>query len=436
MNLDSLGFVYLFLPVMLLLNFIIPKKYKHYLLLFFSLLFFALLQIQMLPVLVVFCLSDYVFGFVMSKTHNKILRTSILAMSVLFNISVFVLSQYLDLIPFITGVSVVSLVKITYIVSIYLNRISSTDNIIVYLSNVLCFPCLVAGPINEYSDISFRIKNGEKNFSRFSLGATKFIHGLFKKVVIADAMAVFISKLSPDGALPYDSLGAWFWVIANLFNLTFTLLGYSEMALGVCKMLGFDIRSNFNYPFMATSVKGFFKGFNTSLNNFAKKYIYIPLGGSRNGKLCMITSTLAATLLTTIWYGFSFNTVMCAFYFAVIIIVEKLLSKGVDKAPKFILTILTFVCLIPGYLMLITSEPQDFSYLISSMLGQNYSLTSTKNTLYYVQNYAPFLIIGTISLFDFGNSIFKKLTHSNKFCNIIVCIYNIFVLAVCTAFML
>ncbi len=437
MNIDSLEFVYLFLPVLIFVNFITSKKYKHILLLAFSILFLALLQPQMTPVLLVFCLSDYVFGFVMSKTKNKILRTSILVMSILFNIAVFVLSQYLDLIPFIIGVSVVSLVKITYIISIYLNRISSTDNIIVYLSNVLCFPCLIAGPINDYSDISFRIKNGEKSFSRFGDGATEFIHGLFKKVVIADTMSVFILKLSSDSIIPYDSLGAWSWVIANLFELTFSLLGYSQMARGICKMLGFNIKSNFNYPFMSTSVKEFFKYFNTSLNTFAKKYIYIPLGGSRNGKLCMITSTLAATLLTTIWYGFSLNTVMCAFYFAIIIILEKILSQGINKAPKFILTILTLMCLTPGYLMLITNEPQDFSYLISSMIGQNYSTVFTKNTLYYLSNYMPFLLFGIISLFDFGGRIYKRLIHSNKtLFTVLVSIYNIFILAICTAFML
>ncbi len=436
MNLDSIAFLYLFLPIMLLINFITPKKYKHVIILFFSLLFFILLQPQMTPVLIVFCLSDYVFGFVMSKTHNKILKTSILTMSIIFNVAVFVLSQYLDLIPFIIGVSVVSLVKITYIISIYLNKISSTDNIIVYLSNVLCFPCLIAGPINDYSDISFRIKNGEKNFSRFGDGATEVIHGLFKKVVIADTMSVLISKLSVNGAIPYDSFGAWFWTIAHLFELTYTLLGYSQMARGICKMLGFDIKSNFNYPFMATSVKDFFRNFNTSLNTFAKKYIYIPLGGSRNGKLCMITSTLAATLLTTIWYGFSLNTVMCAFYFAVIIIFEKLLSKGVNKSPKFILTLLTIVCLTPGFLMLITNEPQDFSYLVSSMLGQNYTLPSTRNSLYYVGNYAPFLIIATLLLFNFSNRIYKFIKKTNKTIYIaLYSIYNIGILAICTAFM-
>ena len=437
MNLDSINFVFLFLPAILLINFFTPKKYKHLSILIFSLSFFIFLQPQMTPVLIVFCLSDYVFGYVMSKTQNKIFRTSILVMSILFNVSVFVLSQYLELIPFIIGVSVVSLVKITYVVSIYLNKISSTDNIIVYLCNVLCFPCLIAGPINDYSDISFRIKNGERNFSRFGAGSTEFIHGLFKKVVVADNMSVLILKLSPDGAIPYDSFGAWFWVIAHLFELTYTLLGYSQMARGICKMLGFDVKSNFNYPFMASSVKEFFRNFNTSLNTFAKKYIYIPLGGSRNGTLCMITSTLAATLLTTIWYGFSLNTVMCAFYFATIIILEKLLSIGANKTPKFILTLLTLVFLTPGFLMLITNEPQDFSYLLSSMLGQNYALPSTRNSLYYVENFAPFLILGTLLLFSFSNHIYKRIKKTNKTIYAIsFSIYNLGILAICLVFMI
>ncbi len=437
MNLDSINFVYLFLPVIILINYFTPKKYMHLLILISSIVFFSFLQPQMMPVLVVFCLSDYVFGYVMSKTQNKFLRTSILVMSVVFNISVFVLSQYLDIIPFIIGVSVVALVKITYIVSIYLNRISSTDNIILYLANVLCFPCLIAGPINDYSDISFRIKNGEKNLSRFGDGATEFIYGLFKKVVIADQMSVLIAKLSPSGNIPEDTLGSWFWVIASLFNLLYTLLGYSQMARGICKMLGFDIKSNFNYPFMATSVKEFFKSFNTSLNSFSKKYIYIPLGGSRNGTLCMITSTLAATLLTTIWYGFSLNTVMCAFYFATVIILEKMLSNGTNKTPKILLRILTVICLMPGYLMLITNEPQDFSYLVSSMLGQNYSLAYTKGSLYYITNYSPFLILGAVLLFNYGNKIYKRVRHSNKiFVVVFGAIYNILILAFTTAFML
>jgi alginate O-acetyltransferase complex protein AlgI len=436
MNLDSLEFVFLFLPCLLILNFILPQKYRHFLISLSSILFFFLLQPQMLPVLLIFTSCDYVFGYVLSKTQNAIFKKIILAFSLVFNLAVFVLSQYSNMIPFIIGVAVISLVKITYIFSIYSGKITSTDNIFVYLANVLCFPTSIAGPINDYAEIGFNIRNNQKSLSKFGKGACEFVYGLFKKVVIADNISALLLNIAPDNSIPKDSLGAILWVSCNLFVLTYTIMGYSQMARGVCKMLGFDVISNFNFPFMATSVKEFFKRFNTSLSLFCKKYIYIPFGGSHNGKLCMITSTLLATLLGTLWYGFSLNTVLCALYFAVIIILEKLLSTG-KKGPKIVLNLFTLITLLPGYLLLITKTPGEFSYLVSSLLGLNQVRFMSENTLYYLNNYAVFLFLAVVLLFDFGKRISKRYSHSTKiYSGVLVSLFNVFLLAISTAFML
>lgn len=436
MKLDSIEFLFIFLPCLILVNTLLPHKFRPLVLTLSSIAFLFLLQPQMLLMVLVFVLCDYVLGFVLSKTQNKVLRTFILTVSILFNLSVFVLSQYFEIMPYIVGVSVISLVKITYIVSIYNGKITSTDNVIAYLANVLCFPTLMAGPINEYAQISYTVKNDKKSLSKFGNGASQFIYGLFKKVVIADNISMLLSSISPDNVIPKDALGAILWVLCHLFVLLYTLLGYSQMAVGICKMLGFELKSNFNYPFMSTSVKDFFRRFNISLNNFAKKYIYIPLGGNQKGRVCMITSTLVATLLSTLWYGFSLNTVLCAFYFAVIIIFEKLLSKG-KNGPKILLNILTMVMLVPGYLLLITNEPSDFSYLVSSLFGQNHVLFASDLTKYYLGNYAVFIFFAVFFLFDFGNRIYKRVSHSKKwYVNVLVSSYNVLLLALCVAFML
>lgn len=436
MNLDSLEFLFLFLPALVLINFILPHKFRPLILLISSLAFFFFLQPQMLVVLLAFTLCDYVFGYVLSKTQNAIFRKTVLVMSVMFNVAVFVLSQYTQMVPFIIGVSVISLVKISYIFSVYNRKIPSTDNIIAYLSNVFCFPTAIAGPINDYVEIGYNIKNNKKSLSKIGIGASEFIYGLFKKVVIADNVSLLISSISPDNAIPEDMVGAILWVGSKLLVLTYTLLGYSQMARGICKMLGFDVKSNFHYPFTATTVKDFFNRFNVTLNSFVKKYVYIPLGGSQKGTLCMITSTLLTTLLATLWYGFSLNTVLCAFYFATIIILEKVLSTG-KRGNKVILNIFTLITLLPGYLFLITSEPSDFSYLVSSLLGQNHARLMSDVTRYYLGNYWVFILLGIFFLFDFGKRIFDKISRSKKVYNaILLSIFNIFSLAISVAFML
>ncbi len=432
---DSVWFVFLFLPAVILLNYITPTRFRSIIITLSSIVFLLLVDPYMLPLMLVFVFVDYLLGIFVEKSNQNLAKKLLVTLSILFNSAVFILSQYVTEFPVVLGVSVVSLVKISYIFDINSGKISAERNIFSYLSAVLCFPCLYYGPIQSLSSVSYMIRSGKETLANFGSGASLFIYGLFKKVIISDMLYTMLDKLYPS---VNTTIGAWVWIIFSVLAFYYLLLGYSQMAQGLCKMLGFKVNQNFSFPFMAGSVTEFFRRFNIGLAEFVRKYVYIQFGGNRHGVVCLICSVSASCIVMSLWYGFSLNKVVAALFFAIIIVVEKTIFNNFKRLPfKILHCIFTYVYLFVGFTLFLTSSATEASTLLSTAFGLQNSALYDNGVLSCIFEYLPILIASVLMIFDFLKKINRAIQKKKSvFLNVLFVCFNLVVLFVCTAYIL
>ena len=394
---DSVWFVFLFLPAVILLNYLTPSKFRSIVVSISSVLFLLFTDPYMLPLMLVFVFVDYLLGIFVDKSKSGFTKNVLITFSILFNVSVFVLSQYVSVFPVVLGVSVVSLTKISYLFDIKAGKCTAEKNVFTYLSAVLCFPYLYYGPILNVSNVSYMIRSGKETLANFGSGASLFIYGLFKKIIISDMLYSMLEKLYPS---TNTVVGAWLWIVFTILAFYYMLLGYAQMAQGICKMLGFKINQNFSFPFMAGSVTDFFRRFNMGLSEFVRKYVYIPFGGNRRGTVCLICSVAASCMVTTLWYGFSLNKVVAALFFAIIIIVEKtLLSRKEPLAIKIVHYVFTYGYLLVGFTLFFTNSATEARTILSGAFGLENAIIYNNAVLSCISEYLPILLISFIMLF-------------------------------------
>ncbi len=430
---DKVWFVFLFLPCVIFVNYFTPNKYRSVLISLSSLAFLAICDLFMLPLIVAFVFVDFILGIFMDKTNSKVTQSVIMSLSVLLNIAVFILSQYISVFPVILGVSVISLVKISYLADIRCKKSSAQKNLFSYLSAVLCFPCLQYGPILNISNTNYMIKSGKLTLTGFGSGASLFIYGLFKKVIVSDMLYSMLDKVYPS---VNTVLGAWIWIIFSVLAFYYLFLGYAQMAQGVCKMLGFKINQNFSFPFMSCTISDFFRRFNIGLAEFTRKYIYINLGGNRNGFISLIFAVVVSSVFSTLWYGFSLNKLVAAVFFAVGIIIEKiLLNKPKPLVFKIIYTVIVYAYLLVGFTLFFTNSATEARLLVKSAFALEGNLLFDINILSCISEYVFILALSILMLFNFpklaNRAIQKK---KSMFLNIVFVLFNLFVLFICTAY--
>ena len=432
---DSVWFVFLFLPAVILLNYILPTRFRNIIIALSSILFLLFVDPYMLPLMLFFVLVDYLLGILIEKANNNFVKKIVVALSIVFNIVVFILSQYITVFPVVLGVSVVALVKLSYIFDIRSGKTNAERNIFTYLSAVLCFPCLYYGPIQNPSNTSYMIRSGKETLTNFGSGASLFIYGLFKKIVISDMLYTMLSKLYPSVNTVF---GAWMWIIFSILAFYYLLLGYSQMAQGTCKMLGFKINQNFSFPFMSGSITEFFRRFNIGLAEFVRKYVYIKFGGNRHGVVCLICSVSASCIIMTLWYGFSPNKVVSALFFAIGIIIEKTIFDKSNILPfKILKRVFAYAYLLIGFTLFLTQSATEATTLLSSALGLNNSVLYNDGVMSCLLEYLPILIASVFMIFDFSKKANRAIQKKKSiFLNVVFVLFNLAVLFVCTAYIL
>ncbi len=430
---DKIWFVFLFLPCVIFVNYFTPNKYRSILISLSSIAFLAICDLFMLPLVLMFVLVDYFLGLFIDRTNSKATQNVIMSLSILLNLGVFILSQYISVFPVILGVAVISLVKVSYLADIKCGKSSAQKNIFSYLSAVLCFPCLLYGPILNVSNTNYMIKSGKPTLTIFGSGASLFIYGLFKKVIISDMLYSMLDKVYPS---VNTVLGAWIWIIFSVLAFYYLFLGYAQMAEGVCKMLGFKINQNFSFPFMSCTISDFFRRFNIGLTEFTRKYIYINLGGNRSGFLALILAVVVSSVFSTLWYGFSLNKLIASLFFAIGIIIEKtLLNKPKPLFFKIVYTFVMYAYLLVGFTLFFTGSATEATLLVKSAFAFEGNLLFDTNILGCISEYLSILALSVLMLFNFpklaNRAIQKK---KSVFLNIIFVLFNLSVLFICTAY--
>ncbi|MBP3579841.1 MAG: MBOAT family protein [Clostridia bacterium] len=360
----SLLFLYIFLPLNLILYFIFPDlKVKNIVLIAFSLLFYAWGEPVWVFLLILTAYLDYRHGLTMEKYRGTPKAKTALILSILTDVGIFVVFKYsgffMQNINALTGLSLYepeftlpvgisfyTFQTLTYTIDVYRGKITAQPKFSKYILYLTLYFQLVAGPIVRYTDVQKEIEHRKLSIPAFSSGVYRFAVGLGKKVIIANAAGVFVDKYMTSSAASLTTLGAWFGIMMYTIQLYYDFSGYSDMAIGLGKMFGFDFPENFNYPYISKSVSEFWRRWHMTLGSFFRDYVYIPLGGNRH---LVYRNLLIVWFLTGFWHGASWNFVIWGLYNGLFIMLERIFKDKFEKIPRIIQHLYLLVVVMVGF---------------------------------------------------------------------------------------
>ena len=412
---SSLIFLFVFLPIVLTAYYISSTKFKNIILLLASLFFYAWGEHVYILIMLLSILCNYIFGILVYKNDNKSGKKVSLLVAVMFNIGmlgvfkysgfiVYNLNQFLGInmpIPSLRlplGISFFTFQALSYVVDVYRNDAKVQKNLFNLALYISLFPQLVAGPIVRYQTVADQIEQRSHSIDKFGEGVNRFVIGLFKKVVISNSLGVIVDSVFMNNPKDIAVATAWLAIISYSLQIFFDFSGYSDMAIGLGKMFGFDFLENFNYPYISKSVSEFWRRWHISLGSWFRDYVYIPLGGSRRGKVRTYINLFVVWFLTGFWHGASWNFIAWGLYFGILIAIEKaFLEKMILKRFSPIAHIYLILAVIGGWI-LFRSDNLWYAYdFTKTMFGINKTHLYDATTFTYL-NDNLYLIIFAIVL--------------------------------------
>lgn len=388
---SSLTFLFFFfLPATLIVYYLVPKKAKNFVILISGLIFYAWGEPIYVLAMILSTFIDYTAGRLIAKyDDNPKIRKACLIVSLVMNLGLLATFKYLGFIiesfngwfgwtipnpnlPLPIGISFFTFQSMSYTIDLYRRNIKVQKSAVNFMAFVTLFPQIVAGPIVRYEDVQHEIDDRKVTENMLADGISRFITGLGKKVLIANNIGALWTEIK---AMEYSTLSAgtaWLGILAFTFQIYFDFSGYSDMAIGLGKMMGFNFPENFNYPYQSKSVSEFWRRWHITLGAWFRSYVYIPLGGNRKGTARTIINLLIVWTITGIWHGASWNFMLWGAYFGVLIVIERLfLGKILEKIPAFFSWLYTFVMVIFGWIMFdgVTPGTTDFGQMFSQVFG-------------------------------------------------------------------
>lgn len=365
---SSAVFLFIFLPVVLLLHTLIKNiSVRNGLLIVASLIFYAFGEPVYIALLILSVFVNYLFGRVLYSKKNKV----ILGIAVALNLSLLVVYKYTGFlvdtfnqifnakipIPEIVmpiGISFFTFQAISYIVDVYRGKNTKKAGFFEVLLYISLFPQLIAGPIVQYNSVADQIRERKVTVDKFATGIRRFIVGLSKKMLIANTMGLAADKIFAMETSDIGMALAWVGAISYTLQIYFDFSGYSDMAVGIGHILGFDFPENFKYPYTATSIRDFWRRWHMSLTGWFREYLYIPLGGNRKGRARQILNSMIVFTCTGIWHGANLTFLVWGFFHGVLISVETLLQRKDKKTPKFLIPfkwLFTMLAVVLGFVI-------------------------------------------------------------------------------------
>ena len=447
----SISFLYYFLPTIIILYFITPKKYRNYILLIFSIIFYMYGEPKYVILMLVEILVAYFGALLIDKYKSK----EIFLITIIIHIGLLCVFKYTDL--FITtinsifksninlfnialpiGISFYTFQILSYVIDVYRGKVKVQKNILKLATYVSLFPQLIAGPIVRYETICDELDNRDETIEKFSLGVRRFIIGLAKKVLIANMLGELCTKFSLVDER--SVLFYWIFAISYMLQVYFDFSAYSDMAIGLGKMFGFTFLENFNYPFISKSITEFWRRWHISLSSWFKDYVYIPLGGSRKGTLKLVRNILIVWFLTGIWHGAAYNFILWGLFIGVFLVIEKLwLSKYISKLPKALRNIYVLFIIMISFIMFNAGSINEAFFNIKGLFGLNKEVFINNYTIYYLKSYLIVLIIAIFGATPLLKNIVEKLRKNktiNNLINILEPIFLIILLLLVTAYLI
>ncbi len=470
---SSLVFVFLFLVLTLGIYYAVPFKFKNFVIFVSGFIFYAWGEPKYVAVMLISTLIDYFAGLTMHKyNNNKTVKRVALIVSLVMNLSLLGIFKYSDFIfgsindifglslenPFLDitnnvfgavfgakpesylplpiGISFFTFQSMSYTIDMYLGKIKVQKNVISFTAFVNLFPQIVAGPIVRYDDIAAELDNRTINLDLIYEGIVRFITGAGKKVLIANGIGQLWNEAFALMGSEMSVLTAWLGIIGYTLQIYFDFSGYSDMAIGLGKMMGFNFPENFDYPYLSKSISEFWRRWHMTLGAWFRSYVYIPLGGNRCSKWRNVFNLAVVWLLTGIWHGASWNFILWGCLYGVLIIMEKLfLGKLLEKLPTAIRWFYTMLLVVLGWVLFVTPDLSSaFSYM-GIMFGST-GILADSTALYLLINYGVMLILGIFASTDAWKIIVEKINaKAPAAVNIVTPIAKIAVFVLCIAYL-
>ncbi|HHX73773.1 MAG TPA: MBOAT family protein [Firmicutes bacterium] len=405
---SSLIFLFAFLPAVLALYYLAPRRGRNLVLFLASLFFYAWGEPVYIVLMLFSTLADYTCGQLLARWGERKGRARlVLLVSLAVNLGLLGFFKYAGFavqavnsilgtsfavpqLPLPVGISFYTFQTMSYTIDVYRGQIPAQRDFVAFGTYVSLFPQLIAGPIVRYREVAEQLLGRRENVDGFGAGARRFILGLGKKVLLANNVGLLweeVQLLPPSGV---TVLAAWLGMLAFALQIYFDFSGYSDMAIGLGKMFGFTFPENFAAPYLSTSITDFWRRWHISLGTWFREYVYLPLGGSRAGRLRLVRNLLLVWALTGLWHGASWNFLLWGLYYGVLLTVEKLfLLRRLRQAPQFVRHFYTLFFVLVGWVFFaITELPVAFAYLRAMLGGVPWADTQA---LYFLANYGVLL---------------------------------------------
>lgn len=451
---SGIPFLYFFLPTVLILHRIVPKSFRNAVLFAASLVFYAYGEPVYALLMLGMALSGYLHGLWIVRAHSKLWKRIALTSSIVLGVGALGYFKYADFViatvNSVTGLGA-SLIKIalpigisfytfqtlSYTIDVYRDPSIVQKSFLKFATYVTLFPQLIAGPIVRYTEIAQELDDRSLSLDNFSYGVRRFVLGLAKKVLLANIFGEFCAAYT--SATSSSVLFVWANAIAYTLQIYFDFSGYSDMAIGLGRMLGFHFPENFNYPYIARSITEFWRRWHMTLSQWFRDYVYIPLGGNRVKKWQWLLNILIVWGLTGLWHGASWTFVAWGLFYAVLLMCEKLfLGKWLEKWPSIFRHIYVLAAVVFGFLIFNAADFPSAAADIGRMFGAGGLPISSVETMYYLKSFALVFLVGILAATPLAKRLCDKLrgyTVGNKLLLVLEPIVLIVLLLVCTGYL-
>lgn len=445
---SSLTFWFFYLPLVLLIYYVIPKKARNIALFLVSLAFYGWGEPVLILLMLFTILVNYAAGMLIEKeSGNRQKQKMWLVLSIVINLGLLVFFKYsgmivdtLSMLPFVNiafeapslpiGISFYTFQAMSYTIDVYKQDTAAQKSPLILGTYVTLFPQLIAGPIVRYKDVEDQLIDRKETLSKFASGVILFLCGLAKKVLLANQFAAMWQNLGGESA--EGILARWGGLVALTLQIYFDFSGYSDMARGLGRMLGFEFMENFNYPYISKSITEFWRRWHISLSTWFRDYLYIPLGGNRRGFGRQIFNLFIVWSMTGLWHGAAYNFLIWGLYFFVLLVLEKLfLSKFLAKLPSFVSHIYALFFIMIGWAIFnFTDINALWQYICGLFTASDGAFTA--HSAEVLLSYLPITVVGAVLSTPVLKVAHRKL-YSKKFYPVLLAVGAALVMVLCAA---
>ncbi|MGI6743187.1 MAG: MBOAT family O-acyltransferase [Eubacteriales bacterium] len=457
---SSLEFLFLYLPVTLILYYAVPHKYlkwRNFVLFAVSLVFYGWGE-PIYVFLMVFTIAvNYFCGWLLDVCMKKGDRAGAkkwMIVSVVISLGILAFFKYynffvenLRLIPALAslpmievtlpiGISFYTFQSMSYTLDLYMDNAKVQTNFVSFGTYVTLFPQLIAGPIVRYQDVDDMLRERNENTALFASGVRTFMAGLGKKILFANTSGQIWETLRATPASEQTVLGAWLGIIFYTFQIYFDFSGYSDMAIGLGKMFGFTFLENFNYPYIAKSITDFWRRWHMSLSTWFREYVYFPLGGSRKGEFNTYRNLFIVWFLTGFWHGASWNYILWGLFYFIVLVIEKVfLAKVMEKWPAWLCHVYTLFVVVIGWLLFVSEDMSAGIVYLKAMFGGAGGGLISQSALYDLVRNLPFIVILGIASTPGPKKLFYRLYEKQKWWRYVTAGACALLLILCTGYL-